>query len=504
MSIRNPEELRFLKRNQLEQEAKVISNYYRDIIRQMGIDCIYIKQDTEYPTIINPTLSAYEDIIYGEQNNMSYSASADMVVYMEVEQDLFALNQEGSLPDSHYIVSFMIDEYASKFAYLVGGNDEFKTALELSGAVDNYSASLSSTFEIEGLSGIISYDFDLSGATSGFYTPTISDLTPDYQREVLINPYIKESKSYTITDDDNVVAFIGDYTSNIDGNGDGVITSNVGGSLLYSSINSINRYRETIRPSVGDIIRLDFPAEVNFEEYEITQVYDRQLTDGGINPLLHKYIYRCDMIRRTPSGEEIFGDDESMEAYAKDFLDVIEKTQHAHDIISDEVDDYSDNVDDIYGGYGSTDNKVPDVDEFITDVEVDEEVIIHTFVDESTLFTNGFDLFFTNATGITSKLTTFDITGIVEDVPVDLMYLKSDGVDIYFMNKNGLTARMTDNDGTGYTQIPINTKLYDFDNDSTMNGMFYMFKSSSSVLYTDTVNLYTRNDSDVITQLTSN
>ena len=179
MSVRTPEELRFLKRTQLEQEAKVISNYYSDIINQMGVDCVYIKQDTEYPKLINPTLSAYEDIIYGEQNDMSYSTSADMVIYIEVEQDIFSMNQQGSLPDSHYIASFMIDQYSANFAYLAGANDEFKTVLNLSGEVNSYTTTLSADFEIESLSGSVSADFDLRYTTSGAYSPAILNLTPD-------------------------------------------------------------------------------------------------------------------------------------------------------------------------------------------------------------------------------------------------------------------------------------------------------------------------------------
>ena len=41
------------------------------------------------------------------------------------------------------------------------------------------------------------------------------------------------------------------------------------------------------------------------EEYEITELFDRVLTNqNGINPLLGKYIYQCSAVRRTPSHEE--------------------------------------------------------------------------------------------------------------------------------------------------------------------------------------------------------
>ena len=41
-------ELRYLKRKNLEQESRTIGNYYRDIIRSYGIDCVYHKLDTSF------------------------------------------------------------------------------------------------------------------------------------------------------------------------------------------------------------------------------------------------------------------------------------------------------------------------------------------------------------------------------------------------------------------------------------------------------------------------
>lgn len=40
------QEIRYLKRQNLEQEARIVGNYFRDLIRSYGIDCIYYKLDT--------------------------------------------------------------------------------------------------------------------------------------------------------------------------------------------------------------------------------------------------------------------------------------------------------------------------------------------------------------------------------------------------------------------------------------------------------------------------
>jgi len=50
MSVRQSKvsEIRYMKRQHLEEEAKMVGNYYRDILRQYGIDCNYYKLKVPY------------------------------------------------------------------------------------------------------------------------------------------------------------------------------------------------------------------------------------------------------------------------------------------------------------------------------------------------------------------------------------------------------------------------------------------------------------------------
>jgi hypothetical protein len=75
----------------LEEEAKMVGNMYRDIIRQYGIDCNYYKLKIPY-------LEHFKNIIddnalimyaYGEDSKPDYSISSDMITYMEVDNDVF-------------------------------------------------------------------------------------------------------------------------------------------------------------------------------------------------------------------------------------------------------------------------------------------------------------------------------------------------------------------------------------------------------------------------------
>lgn len=83
-----------------------------------------------------------------------------------------------------------------------------------------------------------------------------------------------------------------------------MLSGYVHGSLLFYDTDAIGKYAEMIHPMVGDIVEIDFPDDKNREKYEITDCYDKQLTQDGINPLLHKYIWKCKARRYINSYED--------------------------------------------------------------------------------------------------------------------------------------------------------------------------------------------------------
>lgn len=83
-----------------------------------------------------------------------------------------------------------------------------------------------------------------------------------------------------------------------------MLSGYVHGSVLFFDLDRMGKYCEKIRPDVGDIVALDFPDENNREKYEITECLDKQLTQDGLNPLLHKYIWKCKARRYINSHEE--------------------------------------------------------------------------------------------------------------------------------------------------------------------------------------------------------
>lgn len=58
-----------------------------------------------------------------------------------------------------------------------------------------------------------------------------------------------------------------------------------------------------LAPQVGDYFYLGIPNGIQ-EEWEITQLFDKNLTKGGLNPLLGKYVYQMTATRRVKSHEK--------------------------------------------------------------------------------------------------------------------------------------------------------------------------------------------------------
>lgn len=93
-------EIRYLRRKNLDEEARIIGNWYRDCIRMYGIDCVYWKLNTgffdDFKKVIDQNTVLKR--AYGYEITPQYDVSAEMVAFAEVDQDIFALNKYGIIP----------------------------------------------------------------------------------------------------------------------------------------------------------------------------------------------------------------------------------------------------------------------------------------------------------------------------------------------------------------------------------------------------------------------
>jgi len=121
-------ELRFARFKDLEQEAKIIGNYYRDIIRAYGIDCTYNKLKLPYPEVFKTVIDQNNLLLhaYGYDDNPNYELSARMITYMEVDSDVLNLNKYGVVPNTDSMFYFDSTDFAAALATKLGQYKEYK------------------------------------------------------------------------------------------------------------------------------------------------------------------------------------------------------------------------------------------------------------------------------------------------------------------------------------------------------------------------------------------
>lgn len=124
-----------------------------------------------------------------------------------------------------------------------------------------------------------------------------------------MNSDLYRSLKYKIENDDYLETLIYltyrvDKVKRDDSTFSSILSGYVHGSVLFYDIDKLGKYVDLIRPAVGDIIEIDFPDDKNREKYEITDCFDKQLTQDGISPLMHKYIWKCKAKRHINSYEE--------------------------------------------------------------------------------------------------------------------------------------------------------------------------------------------------------
>ena len=619
-------ELRFLRRQQLEEEARVIGNYYRDCIRQFGIDCVYHKLDTreysDFKHIIDQ--NTILRTAYGYDSHPDYHLSVDMVTYPEIDQDIFALNKFGVVPQTNITFIFDSTQFACDIAERCGQLKEYpieKTEIvcEVPEIPEGF---YQFADDIDPQTGIpvkhyLSDDvfpYDLGqgyqheyncGVMKGKLCAKIHNYVPNIEQTIQCDPYehadfnvsfpvnsdLYKSLRYKICNTDyietmlfltyvvtptlvgkkqisldmsfiprstniyvcinalqNIVRFmskdndlddfriefdnikniielknailetydwIGIEKPEINSANDildsitylynslrdkrltvddykYILKGHLHGNVLFYDLNSLGKYIEKSHPMVGDIIEIDFPDENNREKYQITDCFDKQLSQDGLNPLLHKYIWKCSAVRYVNSYEENAPADNEADAR-------LEEQRNYKEVILDEVADdvsmYPDNEDAVYGGYDSVIDKYDkqQIDQTkhhkldILDYNMAEDIM--EFECGSKLITDGYELIF-----VTADDELYTITIATEKAQIGravyehgLKFLKASDSQLVFVNILGECYQICEDDmfvdnALELTIDSLFDKTITTGNINQKNDSFYKFTNTRTVL----------------------
>lgn len=538
-------ELRYLKRKNLEQEAKIVGNYYRDIIRSYGVDCIYYKLDTskfdELKRVIDQNTLLKQ--AYGYDMQPDYSISADMIAYMEVDQDIFQLNKYGLNPNTD--VNFYFDRmtFACDLATKLGQYreiklDEKEIVCEVPPCTDEKKDLIDTvTKEVIGSTyvsaSMFPYDLGLGyaedfscGMLSGKLSAMIDSYEVGVEKTILCDPYVHTdfkvempSNEYIyrsfknqIKNDDylqilpyltfKVEKVAADYNIRTrQQEFKYILHGKVHGAVLFYDVNKVGKYIEMIHPDVGDVIAIDFPDEKHREMYEITECFDKQLTTDGISPLLHKYVWKCKARRRIDSHDMLprSEDDERLQEKL-DFESF--KTEE----VAKQKSMYPDNEDAVYGGYDNDqvtyDKKAKDHRKNLSDLtflQDGQAVSIMNFACGSKLVTTGYDLVFVTAQGIAINVSVIDHDPAVRDAVFSssTKWLKATKDCVVFTNIEGQSFKLADNDeaDTKTLQLCLNDLFSTADDREQVNmdgDNFIKFKGCRSYVFGTAYGLYVK------------
>ena len=438
------DEIRYMRRRNLEEEAKIVRNYYADYIRQYGLDVSYYKMNTEgyenFKNIIDQNTVLKR--AYGYEMNPEYHPSVDMIAFAEIDSDVFNLNKYGFVPNTDITLTFDAVQFACDLAPYVGVYKEYPIeSSEIICELPPFNSDVTSYFDpVTGktVSGYVSsdtwpYEIGLGraetfkcGVCEGAMRCVLSGYELGKEVTVICDPYehvdfkvefprnddLYYSLKYKMQNEEYLETMLL-LTYRVDKIGDVdpryMLSGYVHGSVLFFDLDRMGKYCEKIRPDVGDIVALDFPDENNREKYEITECLDKQLTQDGLNPLLHKYIWKCKARRYINSHEEGAPQDNEADARMDErrkYDAVVDEQVAEHVSKYDYIDEDNDVKEDaVYGGYERDDEMYDKQDVRVVEHKKYDFVTggalasIVKFECGTELLTNGYELIFAAPNG---------------------------------------------------------------------------------------------------------
>ena len=293
--------LRFIKRTNLEHEQRLQKEWFREVINFYGIDLTYFRR---FENFFDEDTTA--NLTYGEDSCASYFLSGDMVAYMEMMGDAFLLSKFGIETDGDCAIYFTIEDFNQQFKDEIGITVSGEFYSNISAQISGFQAVLSGTTHNSDISSYFEDNIHLSVSGNQIipFSEPIEVLPPPVNNDLAFPNYYNYKEWKTTGN------MQGNLSATVDASGNGVATGPVSGIIWYNTkpaeLRGPGWYRD-IAPQVGDFFRIDFD-DYNKEEYQISRVHDRNLQTDGLNPLLGKYIWRCDCVRRDPSYEDVVGD----------------------------------------------------------------------------------------------------------------------------------------------------------------------------------------------------
>ena len=263
------------------QVDQAISNY--------GLDLTYFRK---YNTFFKEGDENHANLIYGEDPTAEFYASVAIRAFVSIDNMAWNFNQIGLEGVEQITLYLSIENFEQAFAEKVGEVVTSHFEVPVSGNTINN--------EVTGMIDTREFQASVYGTFDEKKMTVKNAEVKMRKRDVDISFY--KQRQY----DSSCYAISGSLNGKLkyDKEKPFVVWGILEGDLSYHSLENIEGSSTwKIAPQVGDYFVLDTPTKIH-EEWEITQVFDRNLTKGGLNPLLGKYVFQVTATRRVESYEK--------------------------------------------------------------------------------------------------------------------------------------------------------------------------------------------------------
>lgn len=234
----------------------------------------------------------HANLIYGEDTTAEFYASGMIRAFVSVDNMAWNFNQIGLEAAEQIAIYVSIDNFEQAFQEEIGKIEERTISVPVHGNTRNY--------EVTGM--IVEPEFQARVYAqfddSFIVTDSILTVVPKDIERSFYKPLHYQANHHELSGTlrgklhpDPELPF------EVDGVLKGKVKFHGSKNLEDAEI------WKRLAPQVGDYFKLALPNGIN-EEWEINQVYDKNFTKSGLNPLLGRYVYQMTAVRRVASHEK--------------------------------------------------------------------------------------------------------------------------------------------------------------------------------------------------------
>ncbi len=266
----------------------LIKHQIDQAITNFGVDLVYFRK---YNTFFKEGEENTSNMIYGEDTVAEYYVSGVMRAFVSVDNMAWNFNQLGLESVEQIMIYVTIQRFEQAFANKIGQVETKHFEVPMSGNIINN----------EAVGKIVEPEFQ-----ADVYATFDDSLNVKDTVIKMVPKEVNQSFYLTNTYNSSLYPISGSLHGKLKHDKEKalIVYGLLEGDLSYHNLKNIEDSSTWgLAPQVGDYFSFKTPTGIS-EEWEISNVYDRNLTKSGLNPLLGKYVFQISAVKRVRSHEK--------------------------------------------------------------------------------------------------------------------------------------------------------------------------------------------------------